>query len=69
MTKMLIAPEDRPRVKLECLRMLATLKLDIARATLISVFMDAYLKLTPAESIVYNRELDAICTSPTWQET
>jgi hypothetical protein len=34
MTKMRIAPGDRPRVKLECLRMLATLKLDKARATL-----------------------------------
>jgi predicted transposase YdaD len=60
MTKMQIAPEDRPRVKLECLRMLATLKLDKARATLISTFMDTYLKLTAAESVVYNRELEAI---------
>jgi Domain of unknown function (DUF4351) len=60
MTKMQIAPEDRPRVKLECLRMLATLKLDRARATLISVFMDSYLKLTSAELVVYNRELEAI---------
>ncbi len=60
MTKMQIAPEDRPRVKLECLRMLVTLKLDKARATLISSFMDAYLKLTPAETVVYNRELQTI---------
>ena len=60
MTKMRIAPEDRPRVKLECLRMMATLKLDRARSTLISVFMDAYLKLTSAEQIVYNREMEVI---------
>ena len=60
MTKMRIEPGDRPRVKLEGLRMLATLKLDKARSTLISVFMDAYLKLTAAETIVYNRELEAI---------
>jgi predicted transposase YdaD len=60
MTKMQIAPADRPRVKLECLRMLATLKLDRARGTLVSVFMDSYLKLTTAEMIVYNREMDAI---------
>ena len=60
MVKMQITREDRPRVKLECLRMLATLKLDKARSTLISAFMEGYLKLTSAESIVYNRELDAI---------
>jgi hypothetical protein len=47
MTKMQVAPKDRPRVKLECLRMLATLKLDKARATLISAFMDAYLLKSP----------------------
>jgi len=60
MTRMRIAPKDRPRVKLECLRMLATLRLDKARATLVSAFMDAYLKLTPSESRVYNRELQKI---------
>jgi predicted transposase YdaD len=60
MTKMRIAPEDRPRVKLECLRMLATLKLDRARATLITTFMDSYLKLTTAEAIAYNRQLETI---------
>jgi predicted transposase YdaD len=60
MAKMRIAPQDRPRVKLECLRMLVTLKLDKARATMISAFMDSYLKLTAAETQVYNRELDTI---------
>lgn len=60
MTKMRIAPEDRPRVKLECLRMLATLKLDRARTTLIGAFMDSYLKLTAVEMIVYNRDVEAI---------
>lgn len=60
MAKMNIAPLDRPRVKLECLRMLATLKLDRARATLISVFMDSYLKLTAAETTVYNQAMEAI---------
>ncbi len=59
MAKMHIAPEDRPRVKLECLRMLATLKLDKARSALIGTFMDSYLKLTAAEMVVYNRELAA----------
>src|SRR5262249_61748041 len=60
MTKMKIAPEDRPKVKLECLRMLVTLKLDPARATLIGAFMNSYLKLTAAENAVYNREVEAI---------
>jgi predicted transposase YdaD len=60
MTKMRIAPRDRPRVKLECLRMMVTLKLDPARATLISAFMDSYLKLTAAEMVVYNRRVEAI---------
>ena len=60
MTKMRIAQRDRPRVKLECLRMMVTLKLDPARATLISVFMDSYLKLTAAETVVYNQQIEAI---------
>jgi hypothetical protein len=60
MAKMKLAKEDRPRVKLECLRMLATLKLDKARSTLISTFMESYLKLTSAEAMVYNRELEEI---------
>lgn len=60
MTKMNIAPVDRPRVKLECLRMLVTLKLDRAKARLITTFMDSYLKLTAAENVVYNRELEKV---------
>ncbi|HWE02594.1 MAG TPA: DUF4351 domain-containing protein [Tepidisphaeraceae bacterium] len=60
MTKMRIVREDRPKVKLECLRMLATLRLDKARSTLISAFMESYLKLTAAEMIVYNKELETV---------
>jgi len=60
MTKMRIAMGDRPRVKLECLRMLATLKLDKARATLIGTFMASYLKLTSAETRVYNALLKSV---------
>jgi predicted transposase YdaD len=66
MAKMRIAPQDRPKVKLECLRMLASLKLDKARSALIGTFMDSYLKLTAAEMVVYNRELRA--TSPKQRE-
>ncbi len=60
MTKMRIAPADRPRVKLECLRMLATLKLNAAKAALIATFMKTYLKLSAEEFGVYNRELAEI---------
>jgi hypothetical protein len=60
MAKMRIAPEDRPKVKLECLRMLATLKLDPARSALIGTFMDRYLKLTAAEMKVYNRQVERL---------
>jgi predicted transposase YdaD len=60
MTKMRIAPGDRPRVKLECLRMLATLKLDKARATLIGAFMTNYLELTSGETAVYNKMLKTV---------
>ena len=55
MAKMHIDEGDRPRVKLECLRMLATLKLDKARSAVIGAFMTNYLKLTSAENAVYNR--------------
>lgn len=56
MAKMRIAPEDRPRVRLEFLRMVATLRLDPARVTLLKTFMLSYLKLTPDEESRYNAE-------------
>jgi len=57
MVKMKIAPEDRPRVKLECLRMMVRLKLDKARCAVIGTFMENYLKLTTRENAVYNAEM------------
>jgi hypothetical protein len=51
MAKMKIAPQDRPKVKAECLRLLATLSLDPARMQLISGFVDTYLRLNAAESV------------------
>jgi hypothetical protein len=60
MTKMRIAPGDRPRVKLECVRMLAKLQLDPAKSTLIGTFMANYLKLTAAENVVYNRLVEKV---------
>jgi predicted transposase YdaD len=49
MARMQIAPKDRPRVKLECFRMMATLKLNPVKARLIGDFVDAYLKLSGKE--------------------
>ncbi|MGK7874319.1 MAG: Rpn family recombination-promoting nuclease/putative transposase, partial [Xenococcaceae cyanobacterium] len=57
MAKMRIAPEERAKVKAECLRLLVTLKLDPARMQLISGFVDTYLNLNPAEEKEFQREI------------
>ena len=57
MAKMNIAPEDRPRVKSECLRLLATLRLDPARTQLISGFIDTYLRLNLEEEEIFRAEI------------
>ncbi len=60
MAKMQIAPEDRPKVKAECLRLLVTLRLDAARMQLISGFVDTYLTLTESEERAFRAELGRI---------
>ena len=60
MAKMRIAPQDRPKVKIECLRLLATLRLDPARTQLISGFVDTYLRLNATEERVFQSELDTM---------
>ena len=60
MAKMKIATADRPRVKLECLRLLATLRLDPARTQLIAGFVDSYLRLTAQEIQIFDRDLAAL---------
>jgi Domain of unknown function (DUF4351) len=59
-SKMKMTPEERPRVKLECLRLLATLRLDPARMQLISGFVDTYLRLNAQEQAVFQEELATI---------
>ncbi|WP_017305130.1 hypothetical protein [Spirulina subsalsa] len=54
-----IRPEDRPKVKAECLRLLVTLRLDPARTQLISGFIDSYLRLNEAEQALFTQELGA----------
>ncbi|HLK57679.1 MAG TPA: DUF4351 domain-containing protein [Chthonomonadaceae bacterium] len=57
MTKMRIAPNERWKVKSECLRMLLTLRLDAARSELIWTFAESYLKLSVEETKRYEREI------------
>jgi predicted transposase YdaD len=58
MSKMRIKRKDRPKVKAECLRMIATLQLDPARTQLISGFVDSYLRLNQAEETIFQEEID-----------
>ena len=57
MAKMRIAPQERGKVKAQCLRLLVTLKLDPARMQLISGFVDTYLNLNPAEEKEFQTEI------------
>jgi hypothetical protein len=66
MAKMQIVSEDRPRVKAECFRLLATLRLDPAKTRLISGFVDTYLRLNGLEEQEFSREIDRL--DPTQQE-
>jgi hypothetical protein len=60
MAKMGMSAEERPRVKLECLRLLATLQLNPARLRLISGFIDTYLRLTAQEMLLFEQEADTL---------
>jgi hypothetical protein len=60
MTKMQIPAKDRPKVKAECLRLLATLRLIPEKAELIYVFIESYLELTSEQNLVFERELARI---------
>jgi len=60
MAKMRIAPEDRARVKLECVRLLSTLKLNEAKAQVILGFVDSYLRLDQEEQARYGVELQKL---------
>ncbi len=57
MSKMQMAVSERPKVKAECLRLLATLRLDPARTKLISGFVDTYLHLNQLEEEAFQTEL------------
>ncbi len=59
MSKMDIAPQDRPRVKMQCLRMIVTLRIDSAKMALITHFMDTYLRLSEKEELMMMQEIKA----------
>ena len=63
MAKMRIETNDRPKVKAECLRLLATLRLDPARTRLISGFVDTYLRLNTQEEQVFQNEVGKLETT------
>jgi hypothetical protein len=60
MSRMGMEPEERPWVKLECLRLLTTLRLDAARMKLISGFVDTYLRLNRDETLKFERAVDTV---------
>jgi flagellar biosynthesis/type III secretory pathway protein FliH len=59
MAKVNVAPSGRARVKLECLRLLVTLKLNQAKTRLISGFVDSYLKLDGEQLARFEAEVRA----------
>jgi Domain of unknown function (DUF4351) len=60
MAKMKVDPADRAKVKIECLRAIATLQLDPARVALLSWFVDSYLALNQTEELEFLEKIDKI---------
>lgn len=56
MSRMGFVEHEKPRVVLECLRMLATLRLVPARNRLISGFVDTYIRLEGEQLMTFERE-------------
>ena len=57
MAKMEIAPKDRVRVKLECLRMLTGLELNPAQTQVVFGFVNTYLQLDAAQKQEFEVEV------------
>ena len=57
MARMRIKEEDRPQVKVECLRLLATMKLNPAKQKMISGFVDSYLRLNQQEQGIFRANI------------
>ena len=63
MAKMRISLRDRPRVKLQILRLLATFRLEPAKMELIAGFMENYLALNAKEELAFQASLDKVESS------
>jgi hypothetical protein len=57
MARMRIGGGERAHVKVECLRLLATLRLDRAKARLIAAFVETYLRLHGDERKLFDKEM------------
>lgn len=64
MSKMQVAPQDRLKVKLECIKMLLSLKLNRSKTGFVATFVDSYLELNPQEEQAFDAELEKIVTRP-----
>ena len=62
MARMKIRKRDRAMVKVQCLRLLATLRLDREKSGLICHFVNSYLRLNAREMRVYEENLETIPT-------
>jgi hypothetical protein len=60
MSKMKMKRQERPLVKVECLKQMAKLRLNPAQARMISKFVDNYLRLEGQEMATFQAELDRI---------
>jgi hypothetical protein len=60
MAKMGVKKSETVTVKLECLRLLTTLKLNPAKMQLISAFIDTYLPLNEQEKVDFQSQLSTI---------
>ena len=60
MARMKIRRADRPRVKLQCLRLLVTLKLDPEKSALIWHFVESYLSLDAREVRIFKQAVELL---------
>ncbi|MBI3653827.1 MAG: DUF4351 domain-containing protein [Acidobacteria bacterium] len=60
MAKMNIALPERPFVKVECLKILTSLRIDKKRLRLLGTFVDTYLNLTAKEEKIFQAEIAKI---------
>src|ERR1051325_3535318 len=60
LARMGMRAEERPRVKLEALRMLTRLGLPAARRRFLSGFIDTYLRLDAQETLRFETEADKV---------